>query len=143
VPVPPPHLSEVELDEGTSSGLARTLRDAIARNAARREGREALYKLSGRVLVRAEDRDTAVTLDFADGRARIRDGELEGARIRILGDEDAIIALTRLPFSGRVPEVCSKPGRLALRRQLGGELTIRGLVLRSRSVLRLLRLLAA
>ncbi len=141
--MPPPHLSEVELDEGTSSELALTLRDAIVRNAARREGRDALGKLSGRVLVRAEDRDRAVTLDFADGSVRIRDGELEGARIRVLGDEDAILSLTRVPFSGRVPEVWSRPGRLALRRQLGGELTIRGLVLRSRSVLRLLRLLSA
>jgi hypothetical protein len=141
--VPPPHLSEVELDEGTSSELALTLRDAIVRNTARREGRDALGKLSGRVLVRAEDRDRAVTLDFADGSVRIRDGELEGARIRVLGDEDAILSLTRVPFSGRVPEVWSRPGRLALRRQLGGELTIRGLVLRSRSVLRLLRLLSA
>ena len=141
--MPPPHRSEVELDEGTSSELALTLRDAIVRNAARREGRDALGKLSGRVLVRAEDRDRAVTLDFADGSVRIRDGELEGARIRVLGDEDAILSLTRVPFSGRVPEVWSRPGRLALRRQLGGELTIRGLVLRSRSVLRLLRLLSA
>jgi hypothetical protein len=141
--VPPPHLSEVELDEGTSSELALTLRDAIARNAARPEGHDALEKLSGRVLVRAEDRDRAVTLDFAEGSVRIRDGELEGARIRVLGDEDAIFSLTRVPFSGRVPEVWSRPGRLALRRQLGGELTIRGLVLRSRSVLRFLRLLAA
>jgi hypothetical protein len=141
--VPPPHLSEVELDEGTSSELALTLHDAIARNAERDEGREALGKLTGHVLVRAEDRDSAVTLDFAGGKVRIKDGEDESARIRVLGDEDAILALTRLPFSGRLPEVWSKPGRLALRRQLGGELTIRGLVLRSRSVLRLLRLLAA
>jgi hypothetical protein len=141
--MPPPHRSEVELDEGTSSELALTLRDAIARNAARREGRDALGKLNCRMLVRAEDRDRAVTLDFADGSVRIRDGELEGARIRVLGDEDAILSLTRVPFSGRVPEVWSRPGRLALRRQLGGELTIRGLVLRSRSVLRLLRLLSA
>ena len=95
------------------------------------------------MLVRAEDRDSAVTLDFSEGSVRIRDGEQEGARVRVLGDEDAILVLTRLPFSGRVPEVWSKPGRLALKRQLGGELTIRGLVLRSRSVLRLLRLLAA
>jgi len=142
--VPPPHLSEVELAEGTSSQLALTLRDAIARNAERREGREALAKLSGRVvLVRAEDSDSAVTLDFSAGGVRIGDGEEEGTRIRVVGDEDAILALTRLPFSGPVPEVWSRPGRLALKRQLGGELTIRGLVLRSRSVLRLLRLLAA
>jgi hypothetical protein len=141
--VSPPHLSEVELDEGASSELALTLRDAIARNAERQEGQKALGKLSGRVLVRAEDQDSAVTLDFSSGRVRISDGEEEGARIRVLGDEDAILALTRLPFSGRVPKVWSRPGRLALKRQLGGELTIRGLVLRSGSVVRLLRLLAA
>ena len=140
---PPPHLSQVELDEGTSSELALTLRDAIARNAERREGRAALGKLSGRVLMRAEDRDSAVTLDFEEGRVRIRDGEREGAGIRVLGDQDAILALTRVPFGGRFPEVWSSPGRLAMKRQLGGELTIRGLLLRSRSVLHLLRLLAA
>jgi hypothetical protein len=39
--------------------------------------------------------------------------------------------------------VWSSAGRHALKRQLGGELTIRGLVLRSASVVRLLRLLAA
>jgi hypothetical protein len=43
----------------------------------------------------------------------------------------------------RLPVVWSPAGRHALKRQLGGELTIRGLVLRSRSVLRLLRLLSA
>jgi hypothetical protein len=143
VPVPPPHLSEIELDEGASSELALTLREAIARNVARQKGRETLGKLSGRVLVRAEDRDSAVTLDFSGGSVRIRDGAEEGAPIRVLGDEDAILALTRLPFGGRVSEVWTRPGRVALKRQLGGELTIRGLVLRSRSVLRLLRLLAA
>jgi hypothetical protein len=141
--VKPPHSSDVELDDRASSELAFTLRNAIARNAERPEGRDALGKLSGRVLVRAEDRDSAVTLDFSGGRVRIREGEDDGARIRVLGDEDAIVALTRLPFSGGVPEVWSGPGRLALKRQLGGELTIRGLVLRSRSVLRFLRLLAA
>jgi len=42
-----------------------------------------------------------------------------------------------------LPAVWSPAGRQVLKRQLGGELTIRGLVLRSRSVLRLLRLLSA
>ena len=101
-----------------------------------------LGKLEGTVVVRAEDTDSAVTLDFAGGGVRVSDGEPESAQIRILGDEDAILALTRLPCR-RVPKVWSPAGREVLKRQLGGELTIRGLVLRSRSVLRLLRLLAA
>jgi hypothetical protein len=141
--VPPHSLSEIELTEKTSSDLALALRAAIARNAERPEGREALSRLGGRVLVRAEDTGAAVTLGFGGGHVRIADGEEDGPRIRILGDEDAILALTRLRFSGRVPAVWSSAGRHALKRQLGGELTIRGLVLRSASVLRLLRLLAA
>jgi hypothetical protein len=141
--VPPHSLTEIELGEQTSSGLALALRASIARNADRPESREALARLSGRVLVRAEDTGAAVTLDFAGGHVRIADGEPEGPRIRILGDEDAILALTRVPFRGRVPGVWSSAGRHALKRQLGGELTIRGLVLRSASVVRLLRLLAA
>jgi hypothetical protein len=140
---PPPHLSDVELAEGTSSDLALALRDAIARNAGRPEAREALTKLNCRVLVRAEDTDAAVTLDFAGGRTRIADGEQDSARVRVLGDEDAILALTRVPFAHGIPEVWKPAGRHALKRQLGGELTIRGLVLRSRSVMRLLRVLSA
>ena len=141
--MPPPHLSEVDLAEGTSSELALALRDAIERNAGRPQAREALTRLNGRVLFRAEDRGDAVTLDFAAGHVRIADGEEDGAHVRILGDHDALLALTRVPFSGRVPGVWSAAGRHALKRQLGGELTIRGLVLRSPSVLRLLRVLAA
>lgn len=101
-----------------------------------------LGQLESCVLVRAEDTGTAVTLDFADGRVRVSEGEPESPRIRILGDEDAILALTRMPVE-RLPKVWSRAGREVLKRQLGGELTIRGLVLRSRSVLRLLRLLSA
>lgn len=141
--MPPHSLTEIELGEQTSSSLALALRAAIARNAERPEGREALARLSGRVLVRAEDTGAAVTLEFGGARVRIADAEEDGPRIRILGDEDAILALTRIPFSGRLPGVWSAGGRHALKRQLGGELTIRGLVLRSASVMRLLRLLAA
>ena len=67
--------------------------------------------------------------------------EQEGARV--LGDEDSILALTRLPFSGRAPEVREGPGRLALKRQLGGELSSAASSCAPPSVLRLLRLLAA
>jgi hypothetical protein len=131
----PPH-SPVELAEGTSSPLALALHGALVRNEAK------LGKLEGTVLVRAEDTDSSVTLDFTGGHVRVADGEPESAQIRILGDEDAILALTRLPYR-RLPKLGSPAGREVLKRQLGGELTIRGLVLRSRSVLRLLRLLAA
>ncbi len=133
----------IELDEGTTSELALALRDAMSQNLEREEGRRARERLGGRVLIRAEDTDRAVTIDFDRDRIRIGDGEQPAARIRILGDEDAILALTRVPFRGAVPKAWSAGGRQALKRQLGGELTIRGLVLRSPSVLRLLRLLAA
>ncbi len=116
----PPH-SRVELADGASSTLARELAAALER---------------------AEDSGTAVTLEFTGAGVRVSEGEPESARIRILGDEDAILALTRMPFH-RLPAVWSPVGRQVLKRQLGGELTIRGLVLRSRSVVRLLRLLSA
>jgi hypothetical protein len=119
---PLPAGDRIELDEGTTSELALALRDAIARNLEREEGRRARAGLGGRVLIRAEDTDRAVTIDFDRDRIRIGEGEQPAPRIRIVGDEG---------------------GRQALKRQLGGELTIRGLVLRSPSVLRFLRLLAA
>src|SRR5439155_1746758 len=84
-----------------------------------------------------------VPFDFERDRIRVGDGEQPAPRIRIAGDEDAILALTRVPFRGPVPKAWSSGGRQALKRQLGGELTIRGLLLRSPSVLRLLRLLSA
>lgn len=132
--MPPP--SRVELADGTSSTLARELAAALERHESQ------LGTLKGVVLVRAEDSGTAVTLDFTDAGVRVSEGEPETARIRILGDEDAVLALTRMPFH-RLPAVWSPAGRQVLKRQLGGELTIRGLVLRSRSVVRLLRLLSA
>ena len=110
----------IELDEGTTSELALALRDAIARNLEREEGRRAREGLGGRVLIRAEDTDRAVTIDFDRDRIRIGDGEQPAARIRILGDEDAILALTRVPFRGRVPKAWSSGGRQALKRQFGG-----------------------
>jgi hypothetical protein len=132
------HSSKVELAEGTSSTLALALQEALARNTGRPG---ALDKLDGQVLVRAEDTGATATLDFGNGRVRVSDGEPESPRVRILGDEQAILALTRVPH-GRLPKVWSRGGREVLKRQLGGELTIRGLVLRSPTVVRLLRLLA-
>ncbi len=89
-----------------------------------------------RVLVRAEDTGEAFTLELGEGAWTLEEGETESAGIRILGDGEAILALTRLRL---------RPGddalRLVLKRQLGGELTIRGLVLRPRRVLQLIRLL--
>jgi len=131
----PPH-SRVELADGASSTLARELAAALERHESQ------LGTLEGVVLVRAEDSGTALTLEFTGAAVRVFEGEPERARIRILGDEDAILALTRMPFH-RLPAVWSPVGRQVLKRQLGGELTIRGLVLRSRSVVRLLRLLSA
>ena len=132
--MPPP--SRVELPDAASSQLARELASALERHESQ------LGTLQGTVLIRAEDTGTAVTLDFTGERVRVSEGESEGARIRIVGDEDAILALTRVPFH-RLPAVWSPSGREVLKRQLGGALTIRGLVLRSRSVVRLLRLLSA
>ena len=112
--------------------LAEAFRQAIEANVAS-QGR-----LTARVLVRAEDTGETFTLWFEDGALRLDQGEAGRAQIRILGDSEAILALTRLRF---------RPGddalRLVLKRQLGGELTVRGLVLRPRQVLHLLRLLAS
>ena len=134
-----PHSSKVELVEGTSSTLAFALQEALARNADRPG---AFEKLHGQVLVRAEDTGATATLEFGDGHVLVSDGEPESPRVRILGDERAILALTRVPH-GRLPKVWSRGGRDVLKRQLGGELTIRGLVVRSPTVVRVLRLLSA
>ena len=111
--------------------LADAFRQAIEANLGEHAG------LTSRVLVKAEDTGETFTFWVEDGELRLEEGEAGGAQIRILGDSEAILALTRLEF---------RPGddalQLVLKRQLGGELTVRGLVLRPRQVLRLLRLLA-
>jgi len=111
--------------------LAEAFRQAIEANLPSQGG------LAVRVLVRAEDTDETFTFWFEDGALRLEEGEASRAQIRILGDSEAIQALTRLRF---------RPGddalRLVLKRQLGGELTIRGLVLRLPQLRHLLRVLA-
>jgi hypothetical protein len=134
-----------ELVDGASSHLAVALHDAIAANLTRYPERAAaLRRLDRNVLIRAEDTDVTVTLEFdGAGTVRIRDGEADGAQIRIFGDEEAILALTRMPMRHGLPKLRAEPTRLVLKRQLGGELTIRGLILHARQLRLLLRVLAA
>ena len=40
----------------------------------------------------------------------MHDGELAGARIRVLGDEETILALTRLRLAHGLPNLLSEPG---------------------------------
>ncbi|HZR93499.1 MAG TPA: hypothetical protein VFA44_13950 [Gaiellaceae bacterium] len=135
---------EIEIADGTVSELAALLRDAVAAALERHPERAAtLRALRERVLVRAEDTGEVVTLVFADGRVSIADGDAGGARIRILGDRDAISALTRVPLRRGLPDLRSEATRTVLLRQLGGELTVRGLIVRGPHFRRVLQLLAA
>lgn len=136
---------DIELADGARSELAVALGDTILENLRRHPEREESFrKLRSCVLVRADDTDVAITLGFkAGGRLRIYDGEVGAAHICILGESDAILALTRMPLRLGLPDPFSEPARLVLKRQLGGELTVRGLVLRLPEVARLLRLLAS
>ena len=134
---------EIEIAAGASSDLARELRDAIATTLDRYPARVASFRsLEGRALVRAEDTAEAVTLSFGSGKLSVADGDDGGAEIRILGDREAILALTRLPLRHGFPDPRSEASRLVFLRQLGGELTIRGLVRHAGKTRRLLQVLA-
>jgi hypothetical protein len=134
---------EVKLADGARSELAVALCRAIASTFERHPERAvALAAMRDRVLVRAEDAGETVTLVFADGGLRIEDGETGAASIRIVGDRDTILALTRLPLRRGLPDLRSDAGRLVVKRQLGGELTVRGLLLRLPQVRHLLQVLA-
>jgi hypothetical protein len=134
---------EIQLADGTHSELAVALRHAIASTLERHPERvQALAAMHDRVLVRAEDTGEALTLVFAGGGLRIEDGDTGAAPIRIVGDHETILALTRLPLRRGLPDLTSDPGRLVFKRQLGGELTIRGLLLRLPQVRHLLQVLA-
>jgi hypothetical protein len=135
--------AEIELAAGTSSVLATSLRDAVEWTLERYpERRASLRALRDTVLLRAEDTGETVTLAFDRGKLLISDGETGTARIRVVGDRDTILALTRLPLVHGLPDLRSDPGRLVLARQLGGELTVRGLLLRLPQVRRLLQVIA-
>jgi hypothetical protein len=134
---------EVQLADGARSELAVALRDAVASTLERYPERgRSLAAMRDRVLVRAEDTGEAATLVFAGGGLRIEDGETGAAPIRIVGDRDTILALTRLPLRRGLPDLTSDTGRLVFKRQLGGELTVRGLLLRLPQIRHLLQVLA-
>jgi hypothetical protein len=134
---------EIQLADEARSELAVALRDAVASTLERHPERgQALAAMRDRVLVRAEDTGEAVTLVFAGGGLRIEDGEAGAAPIRIVGDRDTILALTRLPLRRGLPDLRSDAGRIVFKRQLGGELTVRGLLLRLPQVRHLLQVLA-
>ena len=136
-------MAEIVLAEGTSSELALGLHAAIAENMQRWPERDdALRRLHGRAFFHADDTEQAVTIEFSDGEVRIEDGESGPAAIRILGDQQTILTLTKVPLAHGLPDLRSPTARLLLRRQLGGELTIRGLILHAPQVARLLRVLA-
>src|SRR5207244_7516471 len=133
----------IQLAKDSRSELAVALRDAIAGNLERRPGRRGtLAAMRDIVLVRAEDTGESVTLLFGPAGLRIEDGEVGRAPIRIVGDRETILTLTRLPIRHGLPDLRSGAARLVLKRQLGGELTIRGLLLRLPQVRHLLELLA-
>ncbi len=141
--------AEIELAAGTTSELATSLRDAIVATLARHPERAAsLRALRDSVALRAEDTGETVTLTpAAPGRLVISDegastGSAAAARIRVVGDRDTILALTRLPLVRGLPDLRSDAGRLVLARQLGGELTVRGLLLRLPQVRHLLQVIA-
>ncbi len=139
----PPVEIEIELANGTDSMLATALRDAIAATLERYPGRIPSFRaLRDRVLVRAEDTGEAVTLVFDHGKLQILDGEAGAAQIRIIGDRDTILALTRLPLRYGLPDLTSEAGRRVFTRQLGGELTVRGLLLRLPQIRHLLQVVA-
>ena len=134
---------EIELANGSDSMLATALRDAIAGTLERYPRRIASFRaLRDRVLVRAEDTGEAVTLAFDHGKLQISDGEAGAAQIRIIGDRDTILALTRLRLRYGLPDLTSEAGRRIVTQQLGGQLTIRGLLLRLPQIRHLLQVVA-
>ena len=64
----------IDLDKGTTSELALALRDAIARNLEREEGRRAREGLGGRVLIRAEDTEFGTLSGWSCWTSEVRAG---------------------------------------------------------------------
>src|ERR1700694_2540831 len=96
---------EIQRADGARSELAVALCQAVASTLERHPERgQALAAMHDRVLFRAEGTGEGVTLVFCDGRLRIEDGETGAAPIRIVGDRDTILALTRLPLRRGLPE---------------------------------------
>jgi hypothetical protein len=132
--------------------LARTLADDIRRNVgASPSKRRDFDLLRGSVAMAATDVGLRVTLRFDHGRVTVHDGVVGIPDVSIRGEQDALEALRTTPLSRRLGVPFARPSDLDARGQLRalaehlgrGRLTIYGLWLHGRLLLRVVRVLSS
>src|SRR4030042_1092252 len=112
-------------DVGLAEMLFNLLRQNLEQNPQKRSSFEALHS---NVVIVARDIDITVTLAFRGGELMIYSGVVGEADLKIIADHDAILALSLINIFMGLPNYLDKTGRDILKKLLGGNLRIEGLL---------------
>jgi hypothetical protein len=112
-------------DVGLAEMLFNLLRQNLEQNPQKLSSFEALHS---NVVIVARDIDITVTLAFRGGELMIYSGVVGKADLKIIADHDAILALSLINIFMGLPNYLDKTGRDILKKLLGGNLKIEGLL---------------
>ncbi len=112
-------------DVGLAEMLFNLLRQNLEQNPQKLSSFEALHS---NVVIVARDIDITVTLAFRGGELMIYGGVVGKADLKIIADHDAILALSLINIFMGLPNYLDKTGRDILKKLLGGNLKIEGLL---------------
>jgi hypothetical protein len=110
-----------------SSGLATLLAELIEQNLARDPFRRRLLRPCVAAL-EASDADVTVHVRIDAGAARIGDGDVPDAHLRVRADGERLLALTSARLRLGLPDPIHRDGRAVLRDLLLRRIRVRGLV---------------
>jgi hypothetical protein len=127
---------------GEEAGLATMLTDLIRQNLARDPRKRTDYnKLDTVLTIVVSDADVSVTLAFTRGSLDIRTGA-GMSDIRITATAETVLGLCSLRIRRGIPMLFDSHGRAMLRKMLGGELRIDGILRHPVQLVRFARLMS-
>ena len=120
----------ITLDDGAKEvGLAEMLFNLLRQNLEQNpQKRPSFEALRSNIVIVARDIDITVTLAFRGGELMIYSGAVGKADLKIIADHDAILALSLINIFMGLPNYFDKTGRDILKKLLGGNLKIQGLL---------------
>lgn len=134
---------KVEYSNPEPNGLAAMLGGLIEANLGRHPDRRSLLKPAV-IELTAPDAGVSVSLDLSPDRVVVSNGSAPGRRphVRIRAESDALLALSSVPLRFGLPDPLTREGRRVLGDVLRGRIRIAGLLLHTRSLTRLSKLLS-
>lgn len=134
---------KVEYSNPEPNGLAAMLGGLIEANLGRHPDRRSLLKPAV-IELTAPDAGVSVSLALSPDRVVVSNGSAPGRRphVRIRAESDALLALSSVPLRFGLPDPLTREGRRVLGDVLRGRIRIAGLLLHTRSLTRLSKLLS-